>query len=551
MPSSTKREWEQNTLESLKQRHGERQERFETDSGLGIDAVYTPEDLGDSDYARKLGYPGEYPYTRGVQPNMYRGRLWTMRQYAGFASPEESNRRYRYLLGEGQTGLSVAFDLPTQTGYDSDHPLALGEVGRAGVPISSLLDMETLFDGIPLDRISTSMTINSTASILLALYIAVGKKQGVDQAVLNGTLQNDILKEYIARGTYIYPPVPSMRLVTDAFQYCNQHVPRWNTISVSGYHMREAGATAVQELAFTLSNAIAYVQAALDSGMEIDSFATRLSFFFVAQSNLLEEVAKFRAARRMWAKIVRERFGAKDPRSWMLRFHTQTAGVTLTAQQPGNNTVRTTIQALSAILGGTQSLHVNSRDEALALPTEESVQLSLRTQQVLAHESGVTETVDPLAGSYYVESLTDRLEEAAFRYIDEIDVMGGAVAALEQGYQMREINESAFKFQREVEEEKRIIVGVNRYRTSTPPIERLQAIDPEETSRQVERVRRVRRERDNLAVESALRRLRDAASGSDNTVPAILECVEAYATVGEIADVLRGVFGEQRDFAPF
>ena len=437
-----------------------------------------------------MGYPGEYPYTRGVQPNMYRGRVWTMRQYAGFASPEESNRRYRYLLEEGQTGLSVAFDLPTQMGYDSDHPLALGEVGRAGVPVSSLLDMETLFDGIPLDRVSTSMTINTTASTLLSLYIAVAKKQGVDPAALNGTIQNDILKEYIARGTYIYPPEPSMRLVTDVLQYAGQHVPRWNTISISGYHLREAGATAVQELAFTFSNAIAYLGAALDSGLDIDSFAARVSFFFVAHSNLFEEVAKFRAARRMWARIVRERFGAESPRSWMLRFHTQTAGVTLTAQQPDNNVVRTTVQALSAILGGTQSLHVNSRDEALALPTEDSVQLSLRTQQILAHESGVTETVDPLAGSYYVESLTDQLEEAALRYIDEIDRMGGAVAALEQGYQMREIHESAFRHQREVEDEKRIVVGVNRYPAPTPPIAKLQTIDAEETERQVERVTR-------------------------------------------------------------
>ena len=547
MPSKSKNEWEENTLEPLKKRRGERQERFETESGLEVDPLYTSEDLGDFDQQEKLGYPGEYPYTRGVQPNMYRGRVWTMRQYSGFASPEESNRRYRYLLDEGQTGLSVAFDLPTQTGYDSDHPMALGEVGRAGVPICSLADMEALFDGIPLDKVSTSMTINATASILLALYIAVARKQGVDPAELDGTVQNDILKEYIARGTYIYPPRPSMRLVTDTFQFCSRELPRWNTISISGYHMREAGATAAQELAFTFSNAIEYVQAALDSGLNIDSFATRLSFFFVAQSNLFEEVAKFRAARRMWAKIVRERFGAEDPRSWMLRFHTQTAGVTLTAQQPDNNTVRTTVQALSAILGGTQSLHVNSRDEALALPTEEAVQLSLRTQQVLAHESGVTETVDPLAGSYYVESLTDRLEEAALRYIEEIDGMGGAVEALEQGYQTREVHDSAYKHQQEVEEGKRVVVGVNRYQMPAPPVEDLQAIDPEETRKQLERLARVRKERDGAVVEAALTRLHDVASGSDNTVPAILECVEAYATVGEIADVLRGVFGEQGD----
>ena len=552
MPMPNKQEWQKNTLEPLKKQRGERRERFETQSGLEIDTLYTPEEDRDgSNYNEKLGYPGEYPFTRGIQPNMYRGRIWTMRQYAGFASPEESNRRYRYLLEEGQTGLSVAFDLPTQTGYDSDHPLALGEVGRAGVPISSLRDMEVLFEGVPLDKVSTSMTINATASILLCLYVAVAKKQGLDPTTLNGTLQNDILKEYIARGTYIYPPEPSLRLVTDVFRYCMENVPRWNTISISGYHMSEAGATAVQELAFTFANAIAYVHAALDSGLDVDSFASRLSFFFVAQSNLFEEAAKFRAARRMWAKLMRERFSAESPRSWMLRFHTQTAGATLTAQQPDNNVIRTTLQALSAILGGTQSLHVNSRDEALALPTEESVQLSLRTQQILAHESGVTETVDPLAGSYYVESLTDRLEEAALRYIEEIDRLGGAVAALEQGYQMREIHESAFKHQREVEEEDRIVVGVNRYHAPTPPIRKLQSIDPEETRKQVERVKRVRNERDNANVEATLGRLREVASGTDNTVPSILECVEAYATVGEIADVFREVFGDQGEFTPF
>ena len=547
MSSENKDEWSENTLGPAKKRFGERKETFESDSGLEIDTTYDPGDLVEFDYEERVGYPGEYPYTRGVQPNMYRGRLWTMRQYSGYASPEESNKRYRYLLDEGQTGLSIAFDLPTQTGYDSDHPLATGEVGRAGVPISSLLDMETLFDGIPLDKISTSMTINSTASILLALYIAVAKKQGVDPKTLNGTIQNDILKEYIARGTHIYPPAPSMRLVTDVFKYCREHVPRWNTISISGYHMREAGATAIQELAFTFSNAIAYVDAAVGAGLDVDDFANRLSFFFVAQSNLFEEAAKFRAARRMWAKIMRERFGAKNPRSWMLRFHTQTAGVTLTAQQPDNNVIRTTVQALSAILGGTQSLHVNSRDEALSLPTEESVQISLRTQQILAHESGVTETVDPLAGSYYVENLTDRLEAAAFEYIDEIDRMGGAVSALESGYQTREIHESAFKHQREVESEDRVVVGVNRYRTDEPPIGKLQTIDPKETAKQVERVKRVRNERDSSVTQTALDRLKTIASGSDNTVPAILKCVEAYATVGEISDVFRGIFGEQQD----
>ena len=550
MPSRMKQEWRDDTLEPLKQRFGEREDRFETESGLEMDTLYTPEDLDGFDYAEKLGYPGEYPYTRGIQPNMYRGRPWTMRQYAGLASPEESNRRYRYLLEQGQTGLSVAFDLPTQTGYDSDHPMALGEVGRTGVPINTLEDMEVLLDGLPLERVSTSMTINATASVLLAMYITVAAKHGVPADKLNGTIQNDILKEYIARGTYIYPPAPSMRLITDVFQYCGQSVPRWNTISISGYHMREAGATAVQELAFTFSNAIAYVQAAVDAGLDVDSFAGRISFFFVAHNNLFEEVAKFRAARRMWARIMRERFGAEKQRSWMLRFHTQTAGVTLTAQQPDNNLIRTTIQALSAILGSTQSLHVNSRDEALALPSEESVQLSLRTQQILSHESGVTETVDPLAGSYYVESLTDRLEEAASQHIDRIEEMGGAVAALDQGYQIREIHESAYRHQQEVEQGKRIVVGVNRYQAPTPPIERLQTISPEETTRQLDRLARVRRERDEPGVQASLRRLGGVAKGGDNTMPAILECVEAYATVGEISDVFRAVFGEQREFMP-
>ena len=546
MPSNNKQEWNESTFGPVKKRFGERRDRFETDSGIEVDTVYTPEDIKEFDYSDALGYPGEYPYTRGVQPNMYRGRVWTMRQYSGFASPEESNARYRYLLEQGQTGLSVAFDLPTQTGYDSDHPLATGEVGRAGVPISSLADMEVLFQDIPLDKVSTSMTINATASILLALYIAVGKKQGVDPSQLNGTLQNDILKEYIARGTHIYPPRHSMRLVTDVFKYCSEHVPSWNTISISGYHMREAGATAVQELAFTFANGIAYVQAAIDSGLEVDGFASRLSFFFASQNNLLEEVAKFRAARRMWAKIMRERFHARDPRSWRLRFHTQTAGVTLTAQQPDNNVIRTTVQALAAVLGGTQSLHVNSRDEALGLPTEESAQISLRTQQILAHESGVTDTVDPLAGSYYVESLTDSLEEAAFDYIAEIDRQGGAVTALESGYQTDEIHESAFKLQREIEEDDRIVVGVNQFTTENPPIQQFQRIDPEAVRKQIERVQRVRHERDEAETAAALQRLRAVAVGTDNTVPAILECVESYATVGEIADVFRSVFGEQR-----
>ena len=548
MPSNSKQEWQKNTLGPLQQRFGERQSQFETNSGFEVDGLYTTEDQNGAD---GLGYPGEYPFTRGIQPNMYRGRLWTMRQYAGLASPEESNRRNRYLLEQGQTGLSIAFDLPTQTGYDSDNALAQGEVGRTGVPISSLADMELLFEGIPLDKVSTSMTINATASILLALYVALAKKQGVAIDKLNGTIQNDILKEYIARGTYIYPPQPSMRLVTDVFAYCSEFVPRWNTISISGYHMAEAGATAVQELAFTFSDAIAYVRAAIDAGLDVDAFSGRLSFFFVAQSNLFEEIAKYRAARRMWAKIMRERFGAKNPRSWMCRFHTQTAGVTLTAQQPDNNIIRTTVQALAAVLGGTQSLHVNSYDEALALPTEESVQLSLRTQQVLAHETGVTDTVDPLAGSYYVENLTDRLESEALDYIRRMDDMGGALGALDSGFQISEIHESAYDYQRQVESEDRIVVGVNRYQSPTPPIEQLQTIDPAQTQRQLDRLARVKRDRDDSAMNASLQNLENIARGTDNTMPAILACVEAYATLGEISDVLRGVFGVQQEFSPF
>ena len=553
MTSRSKEEWRDLTLAPVVKRYPEREEEFRTDSDMVLDTVYCPEDPESPgyDYNRDLGYPGEYPYTRGVQPNMYRGRIWTMRQYSGYASAEESNRRYHYLLEQGQTGLSIAFDLPTQMGYDSDHPLARGEVGKVGVPISSLRDMEVLMDGIPLDKVSTSMTINATASILLCLYIAVAAKQGMPPEKLNGTIQNDILKEYIARGTYIYPPRPSMRLIVDVFKYCAEKVPRWNTISISGYHMREAGATAAQELAFTFSSAIAYVQAALDAGLDVDEFAGRLSFFFVAQNNLFEEIAKFRAARRMWAKIIRERFGAKNPRSWMLRFHTQTAGVTLTAQQPDNNLIRSTIQALAAILGGTQSLHVNSRDEALALPSEESVQLSLRTQQILAHENGVADVVDPLGGSYYLESLTSRLEEEAFRYIEKIDDMGGAIASLEQGYQVMEIHEAAYRHQKQVEDGKRVIVGVNRYVGETPPISGLLRVDPELTRQQIERLQQLRQERDNRAVEKSLARLDEVARGEENTAPVILECVENYCTLGEICDVFRGVFGEQGEFVAF
>ena len=545
--SNNKQEWQDSTLSRVTQRFPERRENFATDSGLDLDTVYTPEDgvSGGGNYADSIGYPGEFPYTRGVQPNMYRGRIWTMRQYAGYATAAATNERYRYLLENGQTGLSVAFDLPTQIGYDSDHPLAEGEVGKVGVPICSLADMETLFDGIPLDKVSTSMTINATASVLLCLYIAAGKKQGVAPDQLSGTLQNDILKEYIARGTYAYPPRPSMRLVVDVFRYCAENVPRWNTISISGYHMREAGATASQELAFTFANAIAYVQAAVDAGLPVDDFAPRLSFFFVAQNNLFEEVAKFRAARRLWANIMRDRFGAKDPRSMMLRFHTQTAGVTLTAQQPDNNVIRSTVQALAAVLGGTQSLHVNSRDEALSLPTEESAQLSLRTQQILAHESGAADVVDPLGGSWYVENLTDRLESSTLDYIQRIDQMGGAVAAIEDGFQVQEIGDSAFRHQREVDENDRVVVGVNQYVTEAPPISGLLRVDATAAAEQVERLRTLKRERDNMAVQISLARLADAArSDGANTIPPMMECVERYATLGEICDVLRQVFGE-------
>ena len=508
----------------------------------------TPKDL---DYDRDIGYPGEFPFTRGVQPNSYRGRIWTMRQYSGYGTAADTNERFRYLLEQGQTGLSVAFDLPTQIGYDSDHPLARGEVGKVGVPICSLEDMETLFDGIPLGRVSTSMTINATASLLLCFYIAAAKRQGVTLEQISGTVQNDILKEYIARGTYAYPPRPSMRLVVDVFKYCYDNVPKWNTISISGYHMREAGATAVQELAFTFANAIAYVQAALDTGLKIDDFGPRISFFFVAQNNLFEEVAKFRAARRIWARIMRDRFGAQDSRSMMLRFHTQTAGVSLTAQQPDNNLIRCTIQALAAILGGSQSLHVNSRDEALALPSEESAQLSLRTQQILAYESGAADVVDPLGGSYYIEHLTNELETQALDYIARIDGLGGAVAAIEQGFQMREIGDAAYRHRQEVETGQRTIVGVNRFLTDEPPVEGLMRVDEEAARSQIERLDRLRRERDNAQTQAALDRLAEVARGDANAVPAILDCVESYCTLGEISEVLRNVFGEQKEMAAF
>jgi methylmalonyl-CoA mutase N-terminal domain/subunit len=526
----------------------ERREAFETTSEIAVADVYTASDLAGFDPAADLGLPGEYPFTRGVQATMYRSRFWTMRQYAGFATAAETNERFRYLLSQGQTGLSVAFDLPTQMGYDSDASEAEGEVGRVGVPISSLADMEVLFAGIPLGEVSTSMTINATAPILLALYVAAAEKQGVARTAVSGTTQNDILKEYIARGTWIYPPRASMRLVTDVFEFASQELPKWNTISISGYHMREAGATASQELAFTLADGIAYVEAAVSRGLAVDDFAPRLSFFFAAWSELFEEVAKFRAARRMWARIMRERFGATNPRSMMCRFHTQTAGSSLTAQSIDNNVVRTTLQALAAVLGGTQSLHTNSRDEALALPTAESARLALRTQQIIAHEAGVTETPDPLAGSYFVETLTDRLEAAATAYLAEIDAMGGTLAAIERGFQQRQIQESAYRVQREIERGDRVVVGVNRFRDDEaavrPPLLR---IDPEGERRQIAGVRRVRAERDPAAWEAAMRRLEDEARGAANLLPAIIEAVAAYATVGEIADRLRTAWGVHRE----
>jgi methylmalonyl-CoA mutase N-terminal domain/subunit len=540
--------WRTTTRAKAVSASAERREAFVTTSEIPVADVYTPADVPNLDPDRDLGLPGEYPYTRGVQATMYRSRFWTMRQYAGFATAAETNERFRYLLEQGQTGLSVAFDLPTQMGYDSDAPEAEGEVGRVGVPVSSLADMETLFAGIPLGDVSTSMTINATAPILLALYVTAAEKQGVARSRVSGTTQNDILKEYVARGTWIYPPRASMRLVTDVFEFASRELPRWNTISISGYHMREAGATAAQELAFTLADGIAYVEAAVGRGLAVDDFAPRLSFFFAAWSELFEEVAKFRAARRMWARIMKERFGATNPKSMMCRFHTQTAGSSLTAQSIDNNVVRTTLQALAAVLGGTQSLHTNSRDEALALPTVESARLALRTQQIIAHEAGVTETPDPLAGSWFVESLTDELEAAATAYLDEIDAMGGTLAAIEGGFQQRQIQESAYRVQREIERGDRIVVGVNRFRddeAGTRPA--LLRIDPEGERRQVESLRRVRAGRDAAAWEAAMRRLEDEARGEANLLPPIIEAVAAYATVGEIADRLRSVWGIHRE----
>ena len=548
---SHKKKWEKEILEPALKRMPERQPSFELTSGIEITPLFAPQFLTDADLEEALGYPGEYPFGRGIQPTMYRSRLWTMRQYSGYASAEESNRRYRYLLGQGQTGLSVAFDLPTQIGYDSDNPLARGEVGKVGVPICTLRDMEVLFKDIPLDKVSTSMTINSTAPILLAMYIVLAKKQGIALDKLDGTIQNDILKEYIARGTYIYPPGPSMRLTTDIFEYCGKNMPRWNTISISGYHIREAGATAVQEIAFTLADGIAYVQAALDRGLNIDDFAGRLSFFFDAHNNLLEEVAKFRAARILWAEIMKKHFKAKDPRSCMLRFHTQTAGVSLTAQQPYNNIVRVAIQALAAVLGGTQSLHTNSYDEAYATPSEEAVTTALRTQQVLAYESGAADSVDPLGGAFMVESLTQEIKAAAQKYIEKIDSMGGAIKAIEKGYQQREIQESSYRYQKEVEAEKRIVVGVNKFISPYSKIKNILRVDPMTEKRQIAALKKVRQERNAKKVAGSLENLKKVVLSKENTMPAFIRCVEAYATIGEMCDTLRGIFGVQRESMVF
>jgi methylmalonyl-CoA mutase N-terminal domain/subunit len=538
-----KKAWDAATLEAVAKAK-ERKPSFKTLSGIELERLYTPLDTEGIDYAAEIGFPGEYPFTRGIQPTMYRGRFWTMRQYAGFGSAEDTNKRYKYLLGQGQTGLSVAFDLPTQMGYDSSHPLAAGEVGKVGVAIDSLEDMERLFDGIPLDKVSTSMTINSTAAILLAMYMTVAEKQGVDVSGLEGTIQNDVLKEYIARGTYIYPPAASMRIITDIFAFCNQTLPKWNMISISGYHMREAGSTAVQEVAFTLADGIAYMKAAIDAGLNVDKFASRVSFFFNVHNHFLEEVAKFRAARRLWARIMKERFGARNPRSMMLRFHTQTAGCSLTAQQPENNIIRVTIQALAAVLGGTQSLHTNSMDEALALPSDKAVRIALRTQQVIAHESGVAGSVDPLGGSYLIESLTNTIEEQAQAYIDKIDAMGGMVRAIEEGYPQREIHNSAYDYQLSVEREEEIVVGVNRFQMEEPPPANLLRVDPEVGKKQRERLDALKKKRDASLVGDALTVLEKAARGRENVMPPILEAVRNYATLGEISDCLRKVFGE-------
>jgi methylmalonyl-CoA mutase N-terminal domain/subunit len=544
--SKTKQEWQNTTYEAFCQKGKERCEEFKTMSGVRIDPLYTPEDVSEN-YNDTIGYPGEYPFTRGVYPTMYRGRFWTMRQYAGFGDAKQSNERYRYLLENGQTGLSVAFDLPTQIGYDSDNPICDGEVGKVGVAIDSLEDMEILFDQIPLEKVSTSMTINAPASVLLAMYMVVAEKQGVSSEKLTGTIQNDILKEYIARGTYIYPPKASMRLITNIFEYCSKNIPKWNTISISGYHIREAGSTAAQEIGFTLADGIAYAEAAMNAGMDIDVFAGRLSFFFNSHNNLLEEVAKFRAARRLWAKIMKERFEAKKEKSMMLRFHTQTGGSTLTAQQPDNNIVRVAIQTLAAVMGGTQSLHTNSKDEALALPTEDSVRIALRTQQIVAHESGVAQTIDPLAGSYFVEALTDKLEAEAEAYINKIDELGGMSAAIEQGYVQREIQREAYRVQKEIENNECVIVGLNKFQIKEESPKNLLRIDRRIQNEQVKRIQNLKSKRDNDAVKGYLTELKEACKRDDNLMPYIVSAVRAYATLGEICNVMRDVFGEYKE----
>ncbi len=538
-------EWEENSYQPTLDRFGERKEQFTTDTGgHEVDPLYTPNDVADLDYEDDLGFPGAEPYTRGVYPTMYRGRLWTMRQYAGFSTAEKTNERYHYLLDEGQTGLSMAFDLPTQMGYDSDAEMAAGEVGKSGVAIDSLHDMETVFDGIPLDEVSTSMTINAPASVLLAMYIAVGDRQGVDRSQLRGTIQNDVLKEYIARNTYIYPPEPSMRIITDIFEFCATEVPKFNTISISGYHIREAGSTAAQEIAFTLADGMEYVETALDAGLNVDEFAPQLSFFFAAYNNILEEVAKFRAARRLWYSLMEDRYGAENPKSKQLKFHTQTAGSALTAQQIENNVVRVAYQALAAVLGGTQSLHTNGKDEALSLPTEESVRTALRTQQILAHESGAADTIDPLGGSYYVEHLTDELEQQAREIIEEIDERDGMRNAIEEQWVQRQIQDAAFERQREIEAGERIIVGVNEFTVDEEPTEDIEEVNPEDERLQIERLEGVRKRRDDSEVEDALEALRTAARGEDNLMPYLIDAVKAYATTGEICNAMRDVFGE-------
>jgi methylmalonyl-CoA mutase N-terminal domain/subunit len=543
--SQARQQWADTNLKKTLDRFPERRNEFETSSAIPVERLYTPADELAGDYLDKLGFPGAYPYTRGVQPTMYRGRFWTMRQYAGFGTAVESNKRYRYLLEQGQTGLSVAFDLPTQIGYDADHSLALGEVGKVGVAISSLADMETLLDQIPLNKVSVSMTINAPAAVLLSMVIAVGRKQGVPASELRGTIQNDILKEYLARGTYIFPPAPSMRLITDIFRYCAVEAPNWNTISISGYHIREAGSTAVQEVAFTLADGIEYVKAAISAGLDVDNFAPQLSFFFNAHNNFLEEVAKFRAARRLWARIMRDRFSAKKPASMQLRFHTQTGGSTLTAQQPENNIIRVTMQALAAVLGGTQSLHTNSMDEALALPTERAVQIALRTQQVIAYESGAADTVDPLAGSYFIESLTDEIERQADAYIQKIDALGGARAAIEQGYMQREIQDAAYKAQMAIERQDQVVVGVNRFATDEQSDAELLRVDASAQLEQIERLKQVKASRDQTQVAALLARIQQAAEDPNAALmPLFVEAVEQYVTLGEICGVLRGVFGE-------